>query len=728
MISQDTTQDIESSVEEPDTESESKKRHEEIVHAARNRFKKAEESWAEIVQAAKEDLAFAAGDQWDPQVKQARSVDRRPILTINRVLGSIHQITNEERQSRPSIKVSPVDDNADIETAKIYQGLIRHIEYSSNADTAYDTACDSQVRAGYGFFRIVTDYCDPLSFDQEIKIKRVPDRFSVYLDPNFSEPDGSDAEWGIAFEDMPKETFKRLYPNAKLTTYQDWGPLLKQCDGWVQKSTARVAEYFYKEYKKEKAYLLSFEGVKQSFSHAELEEKLKDTGFAVESLPPGMEIIDVRDTLIPVVKWCKTNGIEVLEETDWPGRWIPIIPVLGEEQILDGKRTLSGIVRNAKDPQRMYNYWATAETETIALAPKAPWIAAEGQLEGHEAAWKNSNTANQAVLTYKPTSVNGQPLPPPTRNVFEPPVQAISQARMLASDDLKASTSIYDASLGNRSNESSGVAIQRRSAQSATANFHFIDNLAKSIRHAGRIIVDLIPHIYDTERAVRILGEDGAEEIVKINAEFERNGERAHYQFGVGKYDVTVSTGPSYETKRQEAVQAMLEFTRAMPQHAGIISDLLVKNMDWPGASEISERLRKTLPPGIAESGKKQIPPEAQAQIEQMGMMIEQITQELNAAKEDIRTKRLELESKERIEMAKLENQVLLETFKASPQDTILSLQQQLAELQARQEELWAMSTGQQQSQDLNAGAMAQANENQDQPTDGQSSGQFMGE
>jgi hypothetical protein len=649
--------------------------NEEVMSVARARFMEAEEAERESRLEAIDDIRFSIGNQWPESVKKSRENQKRPCLTINRLPQFIRQITNDQRQNRPAIKVSPVDDTADVETAKIYQGMIRHIEYSSNADTAYDTAFDSAVRCGFGYYRILTEYCDPHSFDQEIRIKRIKNRFSVYLDPSYQEPDGSDANWGFIFEEIRKEDYKKLYPKSELASMEDWMATGDNRETWVQDGFIRLAEYFTKEFT---------EITLVQLSNGEIGDKAK----LPKVLPDGIEIVNERKSRVSVIKWRLINGTEVLEERILPGsgKWIPIIPVLGDEIDVEGKRVLEGIVRHAKDSQRMYNYWASAETETIALAPRAPFIGMEGQFEGHEEKWRTANAENHAYLEYKGKSLaNGQPAPPPQRNVVEPPVMAITQARAQASEDMKGTTGIYDAALGARSNENSGVAIQRRNQQTQTSNFHHVDNLTKSIRHGGRIIVDWMPYVYDTARAVRILGEDGTEEIVRINQEFQRRGQNVHYQMGVGKYDVTVSTGPSYETKRQEALASMLEFTKANPQLAAIAGDLMVMNMDWSGKEELAARIKKTLPPGIAEDkDKKPIPPEVQAQMAQMNQMIEQLTKSLNEANEKMNTKTLELESKERIEFAKLQAQIEIESAKLGSQESMLLLKQEIAEIQGR--------------------------------------------
>jgi len=335
----------------------------------------------------------------------------------------------------------------------------------------------------------------------------------------------------------------------------------------------------------------------------------------------------------------------------------------------------------------MYNFWASSETETIALAPRAPFIGAEGQFEGHEEQWKTANKRSHAFLQYNPKTIAGELAPPPQRNAYEPPIQAITNARLQSSEDLKSTTGIYDAGLGNRSNETSGVAIQRRAHQSQTANFHFIDNLSRSIRHLGRILIEIIPKVYDTPRTVRIIGEDGQEEIVAINQIFEKGGKKQEHRLDHGKYDVTVSSGPSYATKRQEAVDAMLQLTQSYPQVAEIAGDLMVKNMDWPGADEISERLKKMIPPHLLESPEgEEIPPQVQAQMAQMNQMIEQLTQKLNEASSEIKEKKLELESKERIEFAKMEVELKKALADIDSREGTELFKQEIAEIQRRQD------------------------------------------
>ncbi len=647
----------------------------DILATAKSRWNIAVDAETTSRALALDDLNFRAGDQWDPKVKAAREQDRRPCLTINRLPQYIRQITNDQRQNRPSIKVDPVDDKADVETAKVYQGLIRHIEYHSNADVAYDTAFEAAATKGLGYYRIITEFCDPMSFEQEIRIKRIRNSFSVYLDPTYQEPDASDADWGFVFEDISKADFKKLYPKAELANMDAWRSTGDTAEGWVSKETIRIAEYFYKVLEETEICQLS-------------------TGETVEinqlnkiGLPEGVAVVAKRKTIVPKIKWLKINGVEILERTDWPGRWIPIIPVLGDELDIDGKRVLEGVIRHAKDPQRMYNVWASAETEAIGLAPKAPFIGAAGQFEGHESKWRDANQKSYAYLEYNPVNINGVNVPPPQRQAFEPAVMAITQARQMSAEDLKATTGIYDSALGMKTNEVSGRAIQRRAQQAQTNNYHFIDNLTRALRHGGRILIDLIPHVYDTARTVRIMNEDGSVDMVKVNEVFEHKGKQVNYQLNHGKYDVTVSTGPSFATKRQEAVESMLSLTQSFPKVAEVAADLMVKNMDWPGAQEISDRLKKTLPPGLAddpESKKQPIPPEVQAQMQQQTQLIEQLTEEVKVNSELVNTKRMELESKERIEMAKLQVQLEIKAAEMGSKEALAMLHSEIAQIEGR--------------------------------------------
>lgn len=650
----------------------------DILETAKKRFALSQEAEKTVRDEALDDMKFLAGDQWPQDVKIERQRDGRPMLVINRLPQHIKQVTNDQRQNRPTTTVHPVDDNADIETAKVYKGILRHIKYNSNADVAYDTSFEGAARKGFGYYRITTDYVHPESFDQEILVRQIHDDFSVYFDPFSQEPDGSDASFAFVVDTMPKSDFKMEFPDSELCSLADWGDATKSTEGWVEKESVRVAEYFYKEYEMVDLYLLS--------NGKTIRKKIFEDNES-DFLEQGITVRSERKAKVPVIHWCKTNGYEILEETIWPGQWIPIIPVYGDKLVVDGKKILEGVIRHAKDSQRMYNYWASAETEAIALAPKAPWLVAEGQIpKGYESMWKTANSKSHAYLLWKPTDIKNHPVPAPQRNTFEPAVGAITSARLNASEDIKATTGIYDAALGNRSNETSGIAIRNRAQQAQTSNFHLIDNLVRSIRHGDRIIIDLIPKIYDTARAIRIVGEDDEQEVIRVNQVFQRNGEQVMYELNKGKYDVITAAGPSFATKREEYAQMMLELAKAAPVLMQAAPDLLVKNFDFQGAQELSERLKKTLPPGLAEEkDQPKIPIEIQQKLMNYEQMIDGLTEQLNAANEEIKTKALDISSKEKIAAMKAETDLLKELLKQSGEGARFQVESQLRELDMQQ-------------------------------------------
>lgn len=644
--------------EEKATKEADDERKRDLVKLARQRFAQAEEAESEIRRLADADLHFRAGEQWDTQVLNERKIDRRPALVINRIPQFERQITNEQRQARPAINVSPVDSEADVETADLLQGLIRHIEYRSNADVAYDTGLTSAVRGGLGYLRAVSEYESEDSFDQELAIKRVRDPSSIYMDPCAQEPDGSDANFAFVVDGgVSEEQFKEEYPDVE-PVKGGWGDRTNDTD-----RTCQVVEYFRRERVEDDLLTLQPMGIPL--------EQDPQTGQMVPAGPPVPNgepitvlkscadeellatsmVLNARPTQRMKVCWAKIAGSEVVDEKEFPSKWIPIIPVLGDELWVGGKRILEGVIRNAKDPQRMYNFWSTAITETIALAPKAPYIGFEGQFAGQENKWKAASTKNVPYLEVRPVTVDGRPAGLPQRASFDAPISGMIQAMNFAQDDMKATTGIYDASLGNASNERTGVAIRARQGQSQTSTLHFADNLARALRHLGRILIDAIPRVYSGARVLRILGEDKSQRMVAVNGAPLMEGQQRAYDLGTGKYDVTVSMGPSYTSKRQEAVAAGLELSRSNPQIGQVIADLMVRNMDWPGADEMADRLKKMLPPGIAEpeQNQKVDPAKLQQQLQQQGQMIQQMTGRLHEMSQALETEAIAHKSKERI-------------------------------------------------------------------------------
>jgi len=606
-----------------------------------------------------DDLRFSAGSpdnqwQWPADVLatrgsvQGQTINARPCLTINKLPQHIKQVTNDQRQNRPSGKVIPADDKADVEVAEIFDGMVRHIEYISDADVAYDTACENQVTYGEGYLRILTEYCDDESFDQDIRIGRVRNSFSVYMDPTIQDPCGADAEWCFITEDLLKEEFERQYPDARpLSSIEQQGVGDQSLSQWINEDTVRIAEYFYADY--EPATLLMFPGNIVLYDDAPEMAQIKAMGYRP---------IKTRKVQRRKIKWCRINGFEVLEERDWAGKWIPVIRVVGNEFEVDGRVFLSGIVRNAKDAQRMYNYWVSQEAEMLALAPKAPFIGYGGQFEGYEQQWKTANTTNWPYLEVNPDVTDGQGsvLPLPQRALPPMAQTGLIQAKMGASDDIKSTTGQYDSSLGATSNERSGKAILAREKQGDTGTYHYVDNLARAIRYCTRQIVDLIPKIYDTQRIARIIGMDGDTKMAKIDPTQPMPVRKVEddmgnviekiYNPGVGRYDVCVTTGPSYMTKRQEAMDAMSQILQGNPQLWAVAGDLFIKNMDWPGAQEMAKRFSKTIDPKLLEDDDK-TPAlmQAEQQMQAMGQEMEQMHQMLQSVAQSMEAQELKIKA-----------------------------------------------------------------------------------
>jgi len=635
-----------------------------VIATALRRFKMAEDAAHEIRAKSLEDLKFRAGEQWDEDISILRRSEKRPCLTSNRIPQFVRHITNDMRMNRPSIKISAVDDSSE-ETAEILEGLLRHIQEKSNASVAYDIAADNQVTMGFGYARVITDYCDENSFDQDILIKPIKNPFTVYFDPTCVEFDYSDARWAFIVSDVPKVEFEKEYPNAE-TNNDILTSLGDTPSEWGTEDTVRIAEYF--------------EVVETSKTIYQLED-----GSVVDLLPEGVKEKNKRSTNTRKIIWRKMTADNILDEKEWPGKYIPIVPFLGEDMDVDGKRILKGIVRDAQDPQRMYNYWITCQTEAIALAPRAPFLVAEGQIEGYEQFWKTANTSNYPYLPYKPTTLNGNIVGAPQRQQSEPPVQAMAMAIRQASEDMKLVTGIQDASLGVASNETSGKAIQQRQKQGEIANYNYPDNFARGLRFLGTIIMDLIPKIYDAPRVTRIIHEDETEEVVRLNQPFEKNGIQKIYDVTTGKYDVVIVVGPSFQTKRQEAADAMVAITSTNPSLWNIAGDILVKNLDWNGAQEISERMKKMLPPQLQDQN-EQSPEKMMMQIQQSHQMIEQLTQALNQAYDTIDKKKEELESKERIANSKNETDLIIASLKAESAANHAVLLAEIQNIHKRQE------------------------------------------
>ena len=665
-----------------------------LLEEVRKRFQIAEDFSAEVRQEMLDDVRFARlGDQWASYAKYDRNRpgQERPMLVVNRLLQFRDRVVNEIRQNTPSVRIRPVNDEADQDTADVLMGIIRHIQDNSNASIAYDTAVEWQVDIGIGYIRVRNDWVNDTSFDQDIFIDRIVDPFKVYLDPHSKQPDGSDAEWCIIAEEMSKEEFKRLYPGVDMT---QWNPAGNgDAQGWYTEDSVRIAEYYY-------------------IQHDMQEITDPETGMTRTG--------DIRRCM-----WAKVTGDHILEQTEIPTKYIPVVPVLGHELWLQGKRYLSGLVRNAKDSQRLYNYYLSANAENVALAPKAPFIGVAGQFES-DPNWGTANKYSHAYLEYDPVSIAGTPAGAPQRSQPPQASSAIMQAIQLAENDIMQSMGIYQPSLGSQSNETSGRALLLRQKQSETGNFHFQDNLNRSIRQIGRICIDMIPKIYDRPRVARILGEDGGSKTVQLDPNLPQPSYGTDnpaidsiYNPTIGEYDVVCDSGPSYATKRDEAANMMLSLTQANPQLFQMVGDLMMKNMDWPGSEEIAKRLQAMLPPQLQPSadGTKANPQVIQAQqmMEQMANQMEQMSQQITALniqnkllvgdKErewyDAQTKRMDVEGKLMMTDAQLQAAVKENLMMMIGQGTaeVMENNQELEQVEASMDQMQAQAMAQQAQQ-----------------------------
>lgn len=572
---------------------------EEILEAARKDFKRCEDWEGNARNHFIEDLKFGNGDaynqyQWDENLKVIRQQDQRPMLTINKTQVHCLQIVNDARQNKAGIEVRGVGDEASEEAANILEGIIRHIEYKSNAQAAYDTATYFQVFGGWGYIRVHVDYASSDTFDQDIFIERVPDPLNVYLDPDIQQYDGSDARYGFVFQDLPRKEAEAKYGRYK-EAFET--PALDGADAWYGENYVRICEYFYKGDKTDTLYLMQ-DGT-----------TLRRSEMADE--PKASLVLKKRDVTEPEVQWCLIIGNTVVEKKPWLGCYIPIARVIGQETVIDGQLDRKGHVRCLIDPQRMYNYNSSGAVEFVALQSKTPYVAAVEAIDGYETQWASANTANHSVLPYNAFDDQGNPVPKPERQ--QPPNAAAGhlEGMKIAQEEMMMASGQYQAVLGEPSNETSGKAINARQRQGDNATYHFIDHLAQAVRFVGRICLDLIPKVYDTPRVLQVLGKDQTLYKVQIDPQhpvaattqqdpqaddFDPQQIAAVLNPSVGKYDVISDIGPSYATQRQEAFNAFSQILAQNKEAFTLVGDLWAKAADFPGADELAKRLANMVP------------------------------------------------------------------------------------------------------------------------------------
>lgn len=539
------------------------------------------------------DLDFAAGDQWPHQLRVSRMDDSRPVLTFNRCGQFIRQVTGDMKQMRPAIKVVAANDGTDEKIAEIRSGLMRAIEQSSDAEFIYGQAADSQVTCGIGHWEICGEYADDSTYKQELRIRTVDDQVSVLWDPDARHPTRRDAIFCFVLVDMSKEAYEAAYPGYALDDLwvASMGGSALETMPHARGDKVRLARYWYKI--KTKTTLISFPNGRlenlDGLDPEDVQRMLMMGGKLIER--PGYKI-----------QHRMMNGKQFLEEPqDWPGRYIPIVPVIGEEHKIGTRVVRHGIIRFAIDPQRAYNYARSTQTEFVGLQPKAPYIATEENIKDYENQWATANNKNWPFLLYKPDPRNGNV--PPQRQMPPGGAPGVGECIQMAAEDMQAVIGIYNASLGAQSNETSGVAIRRRQTEGDTGTYLYVKNFSLSIAHTARILNDLIPHFYDSERMVRVLGADGSEQMIRINQQspiaFDGVPLWVLNDLTTGEFDIKFDMGPSYQTKREEAREGMTEFIQAFPQAAPLMGDLIAKAQDWPNADDVADRLHTLLPPQI---------------------------------------------------------------------------------------------------------------------------------
>lgn len=563
----------------------------ELVSEAKERFTKTLDHYSGEYDRGEEDVRFALGNQWEQAELNRRKQDKRPALTENRCMPFIKQVVNAAREMRPAIKVAPVDDKGDAETAEVFKGLVRNIERQSKASIAYDMAVQNSVMSGYGWIRINTGYSDPMSFNQEIRIESVADWRSVMIDPDSEAVDGSDAEYGFIYKDIPEEVFKEEYPDHEPSDFEG-----QSCDG----EKVRIVEYFYKKYDEQTIYECFLADGTVTVLTKTQKDEIEKEGFFVK-------VLQERKTRIPTVKWCKLYGGGKLDETEWLGQYIPLVPVYGD-LIWDENRLKSySWITNAKDPQRMLNYVKTTITEIVGGQPKnQPWVGAVGSFNTSDK-WEDANSENYAYLEYdmviEHDEVTGQPVPAPPPQKSQPlqVSPALFQIEANASMGINAALGMFDENRGDESNAISGVAIKSRQIRGDKASYHYIDNLASSICHVGIIIIDLIPKIYNKPQVLRIIGKDDVEKTIQSDPNGQTNAKEGIYNLHASKYDVDIDVGSSYATQQQEFLDISKTLLQADPRYAEVAADKIVEAVGGVHADIIAERIRALNPMLLAD-------------------------------------------------------------------------------------------------------------------------------
>lgn len=572
---------------------------EKTIVEALQLFEDAEADTSQMREDAIERARFSRlSEQWDEADRKAREAERKPCITVNKLQATIRQIVNSARQSRPSIQISPIDGGADENTAEVINALIRHIERTSNADAAYDTALEHAVTFGFGFFHVYSEYEHAKTFDIGARIGRISDPLCVYWDPATTAVDASD--WNFAFiaKHMGKREFHGRF--GKKAALQSFGSDDDRDGGRIEDDSVRIVDFWQRNLKKRKLLELALPDMmalaagQQVIRNVTMFEDELEAEIEAGRIFGGMfEVLRERECDDYEVTMKTLSGADILEEQEWHGKHIPICPVWGTDITIDGERHLQSAIHDAIDPQRLYNYGISTTLEILSQHSRAPYIVPQGAIAGNvRQRW---DTLDQRKWNYLEWDANLGPRPqremPP-----QPPAAAI-QAALAGADDIKNVTGIHDASLGLQGNENSGRAIFARQNQGAVSNFHFVDNLGRAIRYAGQCLIEVIPALYGERQIMRILGDDGNEKVVQLQAgidqpSFGPDGKPLMFDLTAGHYDVNVKAGSGFASNREHTVAMLTELLQAAPQHIDLVADILFDNMDFPGASVLAERFK----------------------------------------------------------------------------------------------------------------------------------------
>lgn len=575
-----------------------------VVSEARVRFERATAWEGEAQRAWREDWEFANGDsennyQWPPGVLTNRDIDARPVLTINKTRQHNLQIINEAKRTLPSIQFKPVAGQASKDAAEVLEGLIRHIQYRSKAMLVYGTAITHQVSAGLGYWRVRTDWAGDDSFDQIAYLDGIDDPCEVLMDPE-AKPDGSDANYCFISTTISKEEFEFQYPDEKELALR--AGIDNGADDWIGAGKVKRMEYYRrKEIRDELVAWPNEEGIWQTGKRSDLP---KDEWKRVTKIPQARR----RDITRHEVEWFLIFGDKVLDRKIWPGKTIPVVPLPGEVTKINGRLDRKGHTRYLKDAQRMYNYWTSAAVEHVALQGKTPWVATAEAIEGHEAMWETANTENYAVLVYNGfDGSDARPVPMPQRPPPPTMPDAYLKGMTVAQGEMMMASGQYQAEMGQQTPERSALAIERRQNQSDNATYQYLEALAIAIQRTGQILLEIIPQIYDTERVVKILGEDGKSYDVLIDPRAQKAYQELQQENAynvrralnpaIGEYEVQAEVGTNYSTQREEAFEAFKEIATQAPEIARVIMDILFDVAPFPRAKEAADRLRRMVPP-----------------------------------------------------------------------------------------------------------------------------------